>query len=68
MLFPKKQAMKGLFKKVPYSVLPSNLSFVLPSDSEVSLASLGTASLLTSFGTALRDVIPRHASAEGPLG
>jgi len=23
---------------------------------------------LTSFGTASRDVIPRHASAEGPLG
>jgi hypothetical protein len=35
----------GLFKKVP-------LYFVLPSDSEASLASLGTASLLTSFGTA----------------
>jgi hypothetical protein len=31
--------------------------FVPPSDNEASLASLGTASLLTSFGTALRDVI-----------
>jgi len=31
--------------------------FVFPSDSEASL---------TSFGTRLRDVIPRHASAEGP--
>jgi hypothetical protein len=46
MLFPKKQAVKGLFKKVPYSVLPSNLSFVLPSDSEVSL-------------TCARDGVPR---------
>jgi len=33
--------------------------FVVPSDSEASL---------TLFGTASRDVIPRHASAEGPLG
>jgi hypothetical protein len=41
----------GLCKKVP-------LYFVLPSESEASL---------TSFGTALRDVFPRHASAEGPL-
>jgi hypothetical protein len=32
--------------------------------SEASLNSFGTASLLTSFGTALRDVILRHASAE----
>jgi hypothetical protein len=48
---------------------------VVPSVSEA-LALLGTASLLTLFGTALRDVIPRHASlfviprhasAEGPL-
>jgi len=41
-----------LFKKVP-------LYFVLPSDSEASLASLGKAS---------RDFIPRCVSAEGPLG
>ena len=58
-----------LFKKVPY--------YVLPSDSEASLALFGTASLLTLFGTASlltlfgmasRDVIPRSVSAEGPLG
>jgi hypothetical protein len=39
----------------------------MPRDSEASLALLGTASLLTSFGTASRGVIPRRASAEGPL-
>ena len=65
----------GLFKKSPYFVLSSVLFIVLPSDSEASLTSFGTASLLTSFGTASLltsfgmtpwDVIPRHASAEGP--
>ena len=50
----------GLCKKVP-------LYFVLPSASRASLASLGTASLSTSFGTTSRDVIPRSVSAEGPL-
>jgi len=49
---------------------------MIENDSEAPIASLGTASL-TSFGPALRDVlprqaflfvIPRHASAEGPLG
>jgi len=40
---------EGCFKK-PYRFIPSN--------SEASL---------TSFGTASRDVFPRHASAEGPL-
>ena len=39
----------------------------MPSDSVASLTSFGIASPLTSFGTALRDVIPKHASAEGPL-
>jgi len=38
----------------------------MPSVSEASLASLGTASPLTSFQTASRDVFPRRASAEGP--
>jgi|GEM_PF-6067773 len=39
--------------------------FVLPRVARHPSLALGTASL-TSFGTALRDVIPRHASAEGP--
>ena len=34
--------------------------------SKASLASLGTASLLTSLGTAHRDVFPNRVSAEGP--
>jgi|GEM_PF-4367491 len=41
---------KRLFKKVPYSVLPSVL-FCPAKHSEASLTSFGTASLLTSFGT-----------------
>jgi hypothetical protein len=49
----------GLFKKVPPLLCPAEPPFfVVPSGSEASLA---------SFGTASRDVIPRHASAEGPL-
>jgi len=39
----------------------------VPSDSEASLTSFGTASLFTSFGMTLRDVFPRRVSAEGPL-
>jgi hypothetical protein len=64
---------EGCFKKVPYSVLPR--------DRAASLASLGTASLLASFGTASHmetprlaprgdishPVFPRRVSAEGPL-
>jgi len=45
--------------KSPYFVLPNVFFIVLPSDSEASF---------TSFGTALRDVILRHVSAEGPIG
>jgi hypothetical protein len=49
----------GLFKKVPLYFIPPNAHFfVLPSDSEASL---------TSFGTASRHVSQRHVSAEGPL-
>jgi|GEM_PF-6602875 len=66
-IFKNVNSTRGCSKKSPYLVLPSNLSFVLPSDSEASLTSIGTASLLTSFGTASRDVIPRRLSAEGPL-
>jgi hypothetical protein len=49
-----------LFKKVPYSVLPS--------DSEASLTSFGTASPLTSFGTASPLTSFGVASPGRPLG
>ena len=48
-----------LFKKVPYSVLPSA--------SRASLALFGTASRDVISRRASLFVIPRHASAEGPL-
>jgi|GEM_PF-4031787 len=48
----------GCSKKSPLLCPAEPPFFVLPCDSEASLA---------SFRTTLRDVIPRHASAEGPL-
>ncbi|NAZ30972.1 MAG: hypothetical protein GU354_07365 [Caldimicrobium sp.] len=49
----------GAYEETPdLAARGANLHLVVPSDSEASL---------TSFGTASRDVIPRHASAEGPL-
>jgi hypothetical protein len=54
------RGIEGCLKKSPY--------LVLPSASRASLASLGTASPLTSFGKASRDFIPRCVRAAGPLG
>jgi len=51
---------KGAVQKSPFY-------FVLPSDSEASLASLGTASLLTSFGMTLHEETPRLAP-RGDMG
>jgi len=51
----------------PYFVVPSVLFVVLPSDSEASLTSFGTASRDVFPRRASLFVFPRHASAEGPL-
>jgi len=49
----------GVYEETPrLAARGASLHLVVPSDGEASL---------TSFGTASRDVIPRHASAEGPL-
>jgi hypothetical protein len=62
--FETNSAAEAVQKKPPYFVLPSVL--FCPAERKPASLTFGTAPL-NSFWTGSRDVVPRRASAEGPL-